>query len=90
MKTAKRDRLQLLVLTAEEKKAACCVFAALVLGLVTQHYRATHPQPAPPPTAREKRAAKVAAKTVNARSRSARVAPNQATAAPPAEGAEED
>ena len=89
MKTPKRGR-QFLVLTPEEKKAGYCVLAALALGLATQHYRATHPHSAPPPTAREQRAAKIATRTANARARSARGTPNHATAIPPAEAAEED
>ncbi|MGI8436566.1 MAG: hypothetical protein ACR2NX_06625 [Chthoniobacterales bacterium] len=45
MKERKRLRRQIFVLTKEEKKAAACVLAAIILGLATKHYRETHPRP---------------------------------------------
>lgn len=85
-------RLQIFVLTLEEKKAVACVLAAFILGLATKHYRAMHPSPPPPPTAREQYATQRAAKVAAARARSAR---GQATAAqlrppPSPDGDEED
>lgn len=89
MTTPKRGRRQIFVLTPEEKKAGCCILAALVLGLVTQHYRATHPH-SQPPTAKEQRTAKIAAKAVSARARSARGTANLPSPTPPAETPAED
>lgn len=65
-------RRQIFVLTPEEKKAVACVLGALALGLMTKQYRATHPRPPPAPTAKEERAAKIAARSAAARARSAR------------------
>ena len=65
MRNQKPPRRQIFVLTPDEKKAVCCVLGALVLGLVTMHYRAAHPRPAPPPAAavnEEKAAASPATK----------------------------
>jgi len=81
MKNARPVRRQIFVLTPEEKKAVACVLAAFALGLVTKQYRATHPRPPPPPTAREERAAKIAARSAAARARSARG--RAAASAPP-------
>ena len=67
-----RVRRQIFVLTPEEKKAVACVLGALLLGLATQHYRATHPRPPPPLTAKQQYAAERAARAATARSRSAR------------------
>jgi hypothetical protein len=60
MKKAKRPspRREIFVLTPGEKRAAALVAAAFLLGLGTMHYRARHPPPLPPPTAKELRQAK--------------------------------
>jgi hypothetical protein len=42
---AKQLRRQIFVLTPEEKKTVCFVFAAFILGLATMHYRGQHPPP---------------------------------------------
>ena len=39
---------QRLVLTSEEKRVIAFILAAFVLGLAAKHYRAAHPQLAPP------------------------------------------
>ncbi|MGZ5523038.1 MAG: hypothetical protein ACXWF1_07860 [Chthoniobacterales bacterium] len=66
------QRRHIFVFTAEEKKAAACVIAALLLGLATKHYRDTHPRPSPQLSQRQQYAAQRAAKTAAARARSAR------------------
>jgi hypothetical protein len=43
---AKRVRREIFVLTPEEKRTLCFVFAAFLLGLATKHYRTAHPLPA--------------------------------------------
>ena len=58
MSSRKLPRRQVFVLTPEEKRAAACVIGAFVLGLGTMFYRAKHPRPAPPPTAKEQQDAK--------------------------------
>ena len=58
MKRSNPVRRQIFVLTSEEKKALACVAGAFILGLATMHYRAHHPRPAPPRTAKEAQAAK--------------------------------
>lgn len=73
MKT-KPPRRQIFVFTAEEKKVAAVVAAALALGFATLHYRATHPTPPRPLTAQEARAAKLAQRTAAAKARSTRTA----------------
>lgn len=40
--TPKKARREIFVLTPEEKRTVCFVLVAFVLGLATQHYRATH------------------------------------------------
>jgi hypothetical protein len=51
------------VLTKQEKLALLCVFGALLLGVVTQHYRGTHPRTiAPTPDKTRKAAAAKAPK----------------------------
>jgi hypothetical protein len=40
-------RREIFVLTPEEKKTACFVLIAVVLGLATKHYRDTRPPPLP-------------------------------------------
>lgn len=54
-------RKQVFVFTPGEWRAAGGILAAFLLGLATMHYRAKHPRPPLPPTAKEKRAAKEAA-----------------------------
>lgn len=68
----KRARRQIFVFTPEEKKAAACVVAALMLGLATKHYRETHPRTPPPLSEREQYKQKRAAKAAAAFARSAR------------------
>ena len=80
MKARKTARRQIFVLTAEEKKAIACVLGAFLLGLGTMHYRAHHPRPAPPLTAKEQRAAKAAAAKEKADSRRRSRTPRPATA----------
>lgn len=72
MKQPKRIRRQIFVLTPEEKKAAGCVLAALLLGLATMHYRATHPTMPRPPTAKEQRIAKITMRSTAGKARVAR------------------
>ncbi|PZR72331.1 MAG: hypothetical protein DLM73_13490 [Chthoniobacterales bacterium] len=43
----KPARREIFVLTPEEKKTLGFVLVALALGLVTMHFRATHPIPSP-------------------------------------------
>lgn len=43
-----RESLQMFVLTKQEQRTIAFVILVLVLGLLTKHYRATHP-PHPPP-----------------------------------------
>ncbi|HEY2801913.1 MAG TPA: hypothetical protein VGI85_15080 [Chthoniobacterales bacterium] len=43
-----RDRLGIFVLTKEEQRAIAFVILMLALGLLTKHYRATHPPTNPP------------------------------------------
>ncbi len=45
-----REKLQMFVLTKQEQRTIAFVVLMLVLGLLTKHYRATHPA-SPPPTA---------------------------------------
>ncbi len=40
-----KDRRQIFVLTPEEKRTLCFVFAALVLGVGAKHYRRAHAIP---------------------------------------------
>ncbi len=90
MKKKRALRRQWLVLTLEEKKVTACVLAMFALGCATQYYRATHPRPAPPPTAQEIRAAKRAQNLLAAKARSQRVAQaTQPTAAESDESAAE-
>ncbi len=79
MKARLRQR-QRFVLTPEEKKIVACVLAAVLLGLITKHYRAAHPRPPAPRTAQEERAAKAAERVAAAKARAARTAER---AAPP-------
>ena len=72
MKRQRRSGRQMFVLTLEEKKTLACVFGAFLLGLVTQHYRATHPRPPPPLTARQQYEAQRAARANASRAHSAR------------------
>lgn len=71
-KRTRRTRRQIFVFTPDEKKAIACILAALLVGLVTQHYRETHLRSPAPPTAREELAAKRIARKAAARTRSAR------------------
>lgn len=48
MNVPARPGRQIFIFTSGEKKAVSFVVAALVLGLVTKHYRDGHPQPLPP------------------------------------------
>ena len=41
-KAPKKLRREIFVLTPEEKRTVCFVLIALLLGLATKHYRATH------------------------------------------------
>jgi hypothetical protein len=85
MSSKQRVRRQIFVLTPDEKKAVCCVLAMFCLGLATRHYRATHPRPPAPLTAKAQRAAKIEARNAAARSRSARAkSASLAAAATPA------
>lgn len=72
---------QIFVLTPEEKRAAACVIGALLLGLGTMFYRAKHPRPAPPPTAKEQHDTKRRA----TRARAARSSPATVRVPPTAE-----
>jgi len=45
MKPRKKERRQIFVFTAEEKRALSFVLIAFVLGVVTKHYRAKHSTP---------------------------------------------
>lgn len=65
-------RRQIFVLTSEEKRIVACVLGALVVGLSIQHYRATHPRPPLPLTAKQAQAAKAEARRTAARARSSR------------------
>ncbi len=42
-----RDKLGLFVLTKEEQRTIAFIVLILMLGLLTKHYRATHPPAAP-------------------------------------------
>lgn len=42
-----REKMRMLALTKEEQRTIAFVVLMLVLGLLTKHYRATHPPPAP-------------------------------------------
>lgn len=87
----KRIRREIFVLTAEEKKAAACVIGAVVLGLATMQYRATHPRTPRPPTAKEQRVAKIAKRSAASRARAERkVAKQSAPAESPQRDAEEE
>lgn len=44
---AKKLRREIFVLTPEEKRTVCFLLIAFVLGLATQHYRATHSAASP-------------------------------------------
>jgi hypothetical protein len=90
MNPRSRNPRQIFVLTPEEKKAVCCVIAALVLGIFTQHYRATHPKPPTPPTAKEQRAAKLAQRAATSKAHSARRTVTAATPIPATSEDEED
>ena len=83
MTKPKALRRQIFVLTPEEKKAAACIVAALILGVGTKQYRAEHPRPPLPATEKQQLAAKVAAKREAARARSARGQTAAAHAAQP-------
>ncbi len=43
-----RDKLGIFVLTKQEQRTIAFIVLMLVLGLLTKHYRATHPPPASP------------------------------------------
>jgi CBS-domain-containing membrane protein len=58
----KAQRGQIFVLTPEEKKTILFVLCALVLGVVTKHYRDAHPHSPPSLSAKEQRATKKAAR----------------------------
>ena len=60
MKKPAKPRVQIFVLTPEEKSVAAFVLFAFVLGLGTMRYRQTHPRPPPPLTAEQQRAEKAA------------------------------
>ena len=72
MTKRKRRSRQLFVLTLEEKKTVACVLGALLLGLATSHYRATHPRPPAPLTERQQWLAKTSARTEAARAQTVR------------------
>lgn len=38
-----RERLQMFVLTKQEQRTIAFIVLVLMLGLITMHYRATHP-----------------------------------------------
>lgn len=87
----KRRRRQIFVFTAEEKKVAACIVAALALGLATRHYRITHPTPPRALTAAEVRAEKAAQHKAGAKERSARTAQALAQTTPvPTESEDDD
>jgi hypothetical protein len=44
---SKPPHREIFVLTPEEKRIVCCVLIALVAGVMTKHYRETHPRPLP-------------------------------------------
>jgi hypothetical protein len=46
VKSTRKVRRQIFVLTPEEKRAVCFVLIAFVLGLGVKHYRTTHGAPA--------------------------------------------
>ncbi len=52
-----RERLRMFVLTKQEQRTVAFVILIVVLGLATQHYRATHPpaQPSEPAAKTEAR-----------------------------------
>ncbi|MDQ6625988.1 MAG: hypothetical protein M3Y69_07610 [Verrucomicrobiota bacterium] len=52
----------MVVLTPQEKAAACCVVGAFILGIATQQYRAHHPRAVVARTMREQRAKKPSTK----------------------------
>lgn len=83
-------RRQIFVLTLEEKKIVACVVGALLLGLATRHYRATHPHPPPVLTAKQERAAKSEARAAVASSRSANRAATRVKPAPSPELADDE
>lgn len=87
---AKRRPRRSFVLTPEEKRIVACVLAALLLGLVTRHYRAAHPRPPTPPTAQEERAAKAAQRVAATKARSARTAEKRARPTPIATEIDDD
>jgi hypothetical protein len=68
----KRTRREVFVFTPEEKKAAACVLGALLLGLLTRHYREAHPRKPPPLSERQHYQAQKAARAAAAYTRSAR------------------
>lgn len=87
----KRRRRQVFVFTAEEKKVAACIVAALALGLATRHYRITHPTPPRALTVEEARAEKTAQHRAAAKERSARTAEALTRATPlPSESEDDD
>jgi hypothetical protein len=75
-------RREIFVFTPEEKKAGACVLAAIALGLVTMHYRATHPPANVKLTPKEEYAARRSTRSANARARSARSKATVASARP--------
>jgi hypothetical protein len=50
-----RERLQMFVLTKQEQRTIAFIVLILMLGLITRHYRVTHPQPAKPSAALQSR-----------------------------------
>ncbi len=43
-----RERMRMFSLTREEQRTIAFIVLMLVLGLLTKHYRATHPPAVPP------------------------------------------
>lgn len=89
MKPPPRSRREIFVFTTEEKRASACLLAAVILGLLTQHYRAMHPRPASPPTAKETRAEKSEKRIAAGRDRGSR-RPAAASLPTPAPNEDED
>jgi len=84
MKKPKRLQLrrEIFVLTPGEKKTVALVVAAFLLGLCTMHYRARHPRPSPPPTAKELRQAKRGAERISRQSAQRTPVPTRRQARP--------
>jgi hypothetical protein len=90
-KKGRAKRREIFVFKPEEKKAGACVLAAIALGLVTMHYRATHPPANVKLTPKEEYAARRSTRSANARARSARSKETAtARATPIPDGDEED